>query len=311
MPARERPHAEPRAGDEPELFMEVQARMTTRSVEPGRSRPPFVRAAVIAGVLLAAGTAVRPLTAQTDYYNTDSGRPVRIEDAYPVERYAFELQVAPLRLERSDEGVYAWEFEPELAYGILPRTNVEVGFPLAFSERDGSEWAAGLGGVDLSVFHNLNVETAGLPAFGITADVLLPVGSFAPDRAYSSVKAIATRTFSFSRFHVNAQYTFGSTPDLEEDVGEASRWMAGVAVDKTFPLRAALLIADVYVEEPLHEDEELRWTIEAGTRYQLNPFFSLDAGIGRRLTGEDQGWFLTVGAARAFAVRWLFPVRQR
>lgn len=267
---------------------------------------------LLASVAFGIGSwAAAPLVAQTDYYNTDSGRPVWIEDAYPVERYAFELQVAPLRLERSDAGVYTWEFEPELAYGILPRTHVEVGFPLTVAERARGGRTAGLGGVHLSVFHNLNVETAGLPAFGVAANVLLPVGSFAPDRTYSSVKAIATRTFSFSRFHVNAQYTLGSTPDAGDEVGDESRWMAGIAVDKTFPLRAALLIADVYVEQPLREDEELSWTIEAGTRYQLNPFFSLDAGIGRRLTGEDQGWFLTFGAARAFAVRWLFPVRQR
>jgi hypothetical protein len=262
-------------------------------------------------MLFALATPTERLAAQTDYYNTDAGRPVRIEDAYPVERYAFELQLAPLRLERSDGGVYTWEIEPELAYGILPRTQVEVGVPLVFSDGEGGGRAAGLGGVDLSVFHNLNVETAGLPAFGLAADVLLPVGSFAPDRAYSSVTAIATRTFSFSRFHVNAQYTFGSTPDREEEVGEISRWMAGVAVDKTFPLRAALLIGDLYVEQPLHEGEELRWTVEAGTRYQLNPFFALDAGIGRQLTGTDPGWFITFGAARAFAVRSLFPVGRR
>jgi hypothetical protein len=285
--------------------------MTTRSGKPDVPQHLLVRAVVVAGALLTVAVAAAPLAAQTDYYNTDSGRPVRIEDAYPVERYAFELQVAPIRLERSDGGVYTWEFEPELAYGILPRTNVEVGFPLVVSEGEGGNGGTGLSGVDLSVFHNLNVETAGLPAFGVAADVLLPVGSFAPDRAYPSLKAIATRTFSFSRFHLNAQYTFGSSPEMEEDVGEASRWMAGLAVDKTFPLRAALLIADVFVEEPLHEDEELRWTVEAGTRYQLNPFFALDAGIGRRLTGEDQGWFITFGAARAFAIRSLFPVRQR
>src|SRR5688572_23274403 len=47
---------------------------------------------------------VSPAAAQTDYYNIDSGRPVRIEDAYPVERYAFEAQVAPLRMERRDDG---------------------------------------------------------------------------------------------------------------------------------------------------------------------------------------------------------------
>src|SRR4029453_3509588 len=61
--------------------------------------------------------------AQTDYYNTDAGRPIRVEDAYPTERYGFELQLAPLRLERSRGGVYNWGVEPELAYGVLPRTH--------------------------------------------------------------------------------------------------------------------------------------------------------------------------------------------
>lgn len=255
---------------------------------------------------LAAGVA--PASAQTDYYNTDAGRPVRIEDAYPVERYAFEAQVAPLRLERGDGGAYHWEFEPELAYGILPYTHVEIGFPLIWRD-EGEARAFGLGGIELSALHNLNVETSGLPAFAVAASAVLPVGNFAPDRIYPSVKGIATRTFRFARFHVNGEYTFGSTPAEGADVGEASRWMAGVAVDRTFPLRSALLIADVFAEQPLHDGEELEWTAEAGVRYQLDPFFALDAGIGRRITGHEQGWFVTFGAARAFAVRSLMSIR--
>ena len=46
--------------------------------------------------------------AQTDYYNTDAGRPLQIEDAYAVERRALEIQAAPLRLERNRRGVYSW-----------------------------------------------------------------------------------------------------------------------------------------------------------------------------------------------------------
>lgn len=265
--------------------------------------------AALLGTLLALGAAA-PAAAQTDYYNTDARRPVRVEDAYPVERYAFEAQVAPLRLERSDAGVYAWEFEPELAYGILPRTHLEVGVPLIYSE-EGSEGDFGVGGIDVSLLHNLNVETRTLPAFAVAAEALLPVGNFAPDRVYPTVKGIATRTFTLARVHLNGAYTFGPAPDEGVEVGEASRWMAGVAVDRTFPLRAMLLIADAYVEEPLHEEEDARWTVEAGTRYQLNPFFALDAGVGRRLTGDEQGWFVTFGAAHVFAVRSLIPVRSR
>src|SRR5688572_14514941 len=76
--------------------------------------------------------------AQTDYYNTDAGRPVLIEDAHPTERYAFELQLAPLRLERAAPGDYSWSVEPELAYGILARTHLEVGFPILYRDASAS-----------------------------------------------------------------------------------------------------------------------------------------------------------------------------
>src|SRR5688572_25020887 len=85
---------------------------------------------VIAGAAVLVATT--PAAAQTDYYNTDAGRPLQIEDAYAVERRAFEIQVAPLRLERSRDGVYNWGVEPELAFGVLPRTQIEIGFPFAF-----------------------------------------------------------------------------------------------------------------------------------------------------------------------------------
>lgn len=279
-------------------------RMLSR-IAPLSSGPRWAVALALAGVLVGGTDGA---AAQTDYYNTDARRPVRIEDAYPVERYAFEAQVAPLRLERLSGGVYHWEIEPELAYGILPRTHVEVGLPLLWSDAAGDGESFGVGGVDVSVFHNLNVETRTLPAFAVAAEALLPVGSHAPDRVYPSLKGIATRTFGFARFHVNGAYTFGSTPEGDDaETGEASRWMAGVAVDKTFPLRSALLIADLFVEQPLHAGDALEWTAEVGTRYQLNPFFALDAGVGRRLSGDELGWFVTFGAARVFAIRSLMP----
>jgi hypothetical protein len=261
-----------------------------------------------AAAALAFGAAARPAHAQTDYYNTDRGRPVQIEDAAPVERYAFELQLAPVRVERENGGSYTWEVAPEIAYGTLPGTQVEVGFPIAFVDAGGDNPVQGLAGIEVAALHNLNVETRTLPAFAVAVEALLPVGGLGPANTYTSLKGIATRTFSWARIHINGQYTLGPDADAGDDVGEASRWMAGIAIDRAFPLRTLLVTADLFAEEPLHAGEPLAWTAEAGVRYQTSPQFNVDFGIGRRFAGGEQGWSFTLGAAHAFAIRSLLPI---
>jgi hypothetical protein len=274
------------------------------------------RAGRVAGAALIMLVLAAPLAAQKDYFNLDKNRPVRIEDAYPTERYAFEVKLAPLRLERERGGVYHWGFDPEIAYGILPRTSIEVGFPFAIIDGGEAGRTSGLAGIEFSAFHNLNIETRTLPAMAIRGDVVLPVGRLSGDRLYPSLTGIATRSYSWARFHVNAQYTFGAAPEApaEGEPGhaaevvphEASRWLAGIAVDRVFPLDAYLLIADVFAQQPLHADDPLEWNVGAGIRYQVNPFLAVDAGLGRRLTG-DPAWYVTLGSAYHLGVRALMP----
>lgn len=294
-------------------------RVVTMPVAPESRRTTSCRRLATVVAVTAAGlvTAARGAEAQTDYYNTDAGRPIQIEDAYPTERYAFELQLAPVRLERGRGGVYNWGVEPEIAYGILPRTHIELGFPLAFVDLGPGRRRSGLRGLDVSLLHNLNTETRTLPAFGVAAEVLAPVGGLAPDRTYGSLKGIATRTYRWARFHVNGQYTFGdgmepsSSPDVDAspETAEIARWLAGLAIDRALPLRSMLVTGEVYARQPILEDEDVVWNVGAGVRYQLDPHFALDAGVGKRLTGEDQAWFVTFGLARAFAIRALMPGR--
>ena len=251
------------------------------------------------------------LHAQTDFYNTDRGRPVQVEDAYVTERYAMELKLAPLRLERERGGAYNWGVDPELAYGILPRTQVEIGLPLAYREL-GPQHQSGIAGLELSAMHNLNAETEGWPALGIRADVLAPVGNLAPSRAYASITGIATRTYRWARLHVNAKYTAGSVTDATAGAGdlgaaELSRWLIGGAIDKTFPLRSTLLTAEFYGRKPLSDGEAVEYNTGVGARYQLSPTLALDGGVGRRLNGDAPGWYVTFGSAYAFSLRSLLP----
>lgn len=257
--------------------------------------------------------------AQTDYYNTDKGRPLTIEDAYPTERYAFEVQVAPLRLERTKGGVYQWAIEPELTYGILPRTHLEIGAPFSYVDVGGGSRKAGLAGVDISVLHNLNVETLTLPALAVLGNVLLPAGGFGPERAVYSAKGIATRTIGKTRFHLNGSYAFGSDLNEERQLGvisletqpgrvEVPRWLGGIAADRTFPLRSMLIGAEVFAERPLVAGADVGWNAATGIRYQLSPYFNVDGGVGKQLNGDDRSWFATFGLSRSFALRSLFPV---
>jgi hypothetical protein len=263
------------------------------------------RVALVATVSLAGS---QGLSAQTDYYNTDRGRPVQIEDAYSTERHAFELKVAPIRLERSRGPVYNWTAEPEIAYGILPRTHVEIGVPLVYTDVAGAR-TRGLAGLDLSAFHSFNVETETFPAFALRADVLAPVGSLAPDKAYPSLTGLMTRTFSWIRIHANGQYTFGSAPAASTGAAgsEVSRWLAGAAVDKTYPLKSMLLTAEFYARGPFESSEDMEYNAGTGIRYQWSPTLALDFGVGRRLSGADPAWYVTFGSAYAFAVKALIP----
>ena len=263
--------------------------------------------------LLATLAATTPARAQTDYYNTDAGRPLRIEDAQPIERRAFEIQAAPVRLERSRGGSYHWSVEPEIAYGIFPRTQIEVGLPVAFIDGGDGNSTAGLAGVEVSMLHNLNAETA-IPAFALGASATLPIGALAADDAHASIKAIMTRTFTWARFHINGEYTLGDElPSLadvpdgnlhESGNGELSRWLGGIAIDRALPLRSMLLAAEVYAQEPLRSGEPVEWNAGIGTRYQVSPRITIDAGIGRQLTGDSQTWHATFGAALAVGLPW-------
>ena len=268
--------------------------------------------------LVASFSAPTASYAQTDFYNTDRGRPIQIEDAYATERKAFELKLAPVRLQRTKGGVYSWNLQPEIAYGILPRTQIEISAPLTFREI-GAEHRTGLTGLEFSVFHNFNVETATLPALALRADVLAPIGNLATEHVYSTLTAIGTRTYRLARFHVNGQYTFGSAPTsrfsepkagTEFGVLEASRWLAGIAVDKTYPLHSTLFTGEFYGRKPItfaNTTSALEYTAGTGVRFQLNPTLALDSGIGRHLNGAEQGWYVTFGSAYSFSIKSLFP----
>lgn len=283
-----------------------------------RDAAPHRRGLVRMLALVATALAPQALAAQTDYFNTDRGRPLQVQDATAIERYALELQAAPVRWSRAAGPHVVFAVEPELAYGIFPRTQVEVGLPVFMTDGFTAGPRNGVGAAHFAVLHALNVETLGLPALALEADVAVPVGDFGPQDLYASVGAIATRTTTLGRLHLNARWTRGPDVDVQDaryegsaatGIEETSRWMAGVALDRALPLRSMLVGAEVVARQPGAAGTDVHWSSAVGVRVQLAPQWAMDAGVGRSF-GDDREWSFTVGAAWSFGLVNLIPLSR-
>ncbi len=263
------------------------------------------RIALVGALSLSASGA---LDAQTDFYNTSAGRPLRIEDAVPVEYRAVDLNLAPIRLDFMRDDTRFWSLHPEATIGILPRTQVQFAMPIAYVDAPSTSMR-GVAGLEVSVLHALNMETS-IPALAVAGDISLPVGPLGGTATYGTLKGIMTRTLPWARFHGNAQFTAGPSTSSDDpstaaanDGRDVSRWLAGIAVDKAFALHSLLVTAESFAEQPISSGASVAWSAGAGLRYQLAPRWTMDAGIGRRFSGDDRAWYVTFGSAYALGLR--------
>lgn len=258
------------------------------------------RAAFVAVLLsvLAAGRA----RAQTDYRNLDDDRPVRTEDAYVTEHYAFEF-TAPYRYERS-AGTGTHMVIPELTWGLFRDTH--LGLKLPFAVRDGVlASAAGLSGARLFAVHTLWTESAGLPAVAVRSDLILPVGAFAEERPSATFKAIATRAFGRTRLHANAAFTVGRLGRAAY-AEPAEKWWVSLAVDRTILRSSLMLVAESYLQRS-RPGVPVELDTGAGLRWQWTTSTVIDLGAARRLRSTGPDLMLTVGLTHAFAIPAFMP----
>jgi hypothetical protein len=266
-----------------------------------------LRTAALAAGLNFAVPASR-LAAQIDYRNLDAERPVATEDAYALERHAFELLV-PFRTERERSGDRRHLVPLEIEYGIFDNTQVGIGLPIGGLNAVGTDTEWGVAGLEVFGLYNFNTEAPVLPALSLGADLMLPVGSLAGDEARMSLKAVATRSWGLTRAHLNVMGSFGAedAPGIEF----APRWRLSLAGDRTLLRQSVLVVGELLAQRPV-EGAPVEVNAAVGTRYQLSPTFVIDAGLARRLrsrAGPD--YDLTVGLSHAFGLSWLMPRGSR
>lgn len=255
---------------------------------------------VAALALLLLGAAAAPAAAQTDYYNLDKERPLRVEDAYATERYAFEFQLSPLTLTGLRNGGWVYVPSLEVKHGLLPGLEVSAGVN-ANVVRAAGETTRSLGDLELSALYNLNSETLRIPALGVRVTGHLPLEG--DEGASAEVKGIVTRVlFGPLRAHLNGALVLG------EHASE--RWWAGAAVDYVLPFHSLVFLAETFVGQPRAEGAERAVHSTAGLRYQLTPWTGMDAGVGRSWAGpERDDWRVTFGITTALGFRPFMRLR--
>ena len=250
------------------------------------------------------GLAAPVAVAQIDYRNLDDDRPVRVEDAYPTERYAFELLI-PYSLEHERGGGTIHASLLELEYGAFRNAHVGIKTPVAV-RRDAGTTTSALAGLRVFGLYNFNTESRVFPAFALRADATFPVGGLGGSETNVAVKAIATRSFGANRIHLNAAYRLG--PEGRRAAVEAAdRWWYGVALDRTVFRQSILVVGEAYAAD-IARGAPVEVSASLGLRWQWRPTTVLDFGVARRLrNGPGPDYAVTIGLSNAFALAGLMP----
>src|SRR5262249_52001642 len=140
-----------------------------------------------------------------DHGNLDEGRPLRLEDAYPIAHGEFAIEAGggfTLQRRGADRGV----FPVELLYGPLPNLQVGIGTVLSTDPREVDDRPKS-GDLRFHALYNFNQETLTLPAFAVKLSLDAPTGVDAHGFAVEP-KGIVTKSIERLSLHLNAGYEF-------------------------------------------------------------------------------------------------------
>jgi len=234
-----------------------------------------------------------------DHKNLDAGRPLRLEDAYPIADGEIAVEAgAGFTLNRRgpNRGVFPFE----LLYGALPNLQLGLGTTLLTDPHRVDEPPFS-GDVGLSALYNFNQETLVLPAFGAKLSVTAPTGI--DSTAWSvGVKGLVTKSFDRLSVHFNASYDFFPGGRRDERDGRYE-----LVLGASYPVGApkftrATLVGDVFTEQSLERGQPNIVGTEVGLRFQLTPRVVWDVGLGTEFAGPAtrSDFFMTTGLSFGF-----------
>lgn len=236
-----------------------------------------------------------------------AGRPLVIDDAEPVARGQFELEAGGRFI--GDRHFDHWDYLSNLAYGLVPRLELGVGFGGLFEERmhesEGGlrhrehthDWAdvtpnikwkpldADQAWADHALAFTLKVPTANY-------DKGMGSGELDYDLTYIVTKPITEKMGG----HLNVGHTWVTDPP-GEDLDDILHY--GVALD--YQLTDTLqLVGEAYANTPLHTAQNTLIIVSSGARWEVVEDLVLDFAVGTDVRRGDMHLIASFGLTWTF-----------
>jgi len=234
-----------------------------------------------------------------DHDNLDEGRPLRLEDAYPIPNGEWAIEVgAGLSVQRKSRtrGL----FPLEVLYGLAPNLQLSLGTTLLTDPKQLEEQPKS-GDLHVSGLYNFNQETLSLPASGLRLTVNAPTGT-ASSGVDVRVKGLITKSFERLSVHFNPAYEVLSGTQPFERNGRYE-----MVLGASYPFGApkntlTTILGDFFTQQALRRGNPQIAGVEMGVRQQWTPWTVLDAGVGTEFAGppDRSSFFLTVGFSLGF-----------
>ncbi len=232
-----------------------------------------------------------------DHSNLDEGRPLRVEDPYPIayRELALEAGVGFSINRRSDDSFLS---SVELLYGAYPNLQVGIGTNLS-TEPDNEQ--AKFGDIELEALYNFNQETLRIPALAVKLEFTIPSGVDSPGIS-AKIKGLMTKSYGRLSTHINAGYQY-LNGDRDGKRDNRLEFILGASYPVGAPQYTRLtIIGDVFTDLSVQRDDSSIVGTEFGFRYQLTQRTVWDAGVGTEFAGESERslFYFTTGISVGF-----------
>jgi hypothetical protein len=232
--------------------------------------------------------------ALADTSNLESGQPIEVSDAEPVEAGQKQLQLTS-RFDRERGGDNHVLVEPQFQWGFAQRWQAT----LSVRGIGGSADHTGNGDIRAQVMRKLNDEAGMLPATALQLQLDLPSGR-GTRGVDPTLRLIATKTlgsqFKTHQLHVNAAWMRNNSPMPGE-----RRERAQLIVGYSTPLTERTTLVANLVREHERERGQMASIAEIGLRQDVGSQTTLSLGAGAGRGGDSAPrWRAAAAVERSF-----------